>query len=65
MRQVMKGFGTIRIERGRGDREAMARARTVLAEGEQAGIFPQGDLRAVPLAAVPTGRAARLARDGR
>lgn len=60
MRQVMKGFGTIRIERGRGDREAMARARTVLAEGEQVGIFPQGTC--VPYRSRPFRRgAARLA----
>jgi 1-acyl-sn-glycerol-3-phosphate acyltransferase len=42
LRAVMRGFGTFPVERGRGDREAMARARVLLEEGEPLGIFPQG-----------------------
>ena len=42
LREIMKGFGTIPVSRGVGDREAMARARGLLEEGESLGIFPQG-----------------------
>jgi 1-acyl-sn-glycerol-3-phosphate acyltransferase len=42
LRALMNGFGTIPVERGRGDRDAMARAREVLLEGAVLGIFPQG-----------------------
>ncbi len=42
LREIMKGFGTIPVSRGVGDREAMARARGLLAAGEPLGIFPQG-----------------------
>ena len=39
---VMEGFGTFPVERGRGDRSAIERARTLLEGGEIVGIFPQG-----------------------
>jgi len=39
---VMEKFGTFPIERGGGDRLAMGRAASLLAEGEVLGIFPQG-----------------------
>ncbi len=42
LRPFMEGFGTFPIERGRGDREAMARARAILEAGEIIGMFPQG-----------------------
>lgn len=39
---VMEGFGTFPVERGRGDRFAIERARALLEQGEIVGIFPQG-----------------------
>jgi len=60
MRLLMKGFGTFPVERGRGDRESMARARTLLEGGELVGMFPQGTV--VPSRNRPFRRgAARLA----
>lgn len=60
LRPLMRGFGTFPIERGRGDREAMARARALLERGEIVGMFPQGT--AQPLRHRPFRRgAARLA----
>jgi 1-acyl-sn-glycerol-3-phosphate acyltransferase len=41
-RPFMHDFGTFPVERGRGDREAMARARALLEQGEIVGMFPQG-----------------------
>jgi 1-acyl-sn-glycerol-3-phosphate acyltransferase len=60
MRPLMRGFGTFPVERGRGDREAMARARELLEQGELVGMFPQGTI--VPSRDRPFRRgAARLA----
>jgi 1-acyl-sn-glycerol-3-phosphate acyltransferase len=57
---AMAGFGTFPVERGRGDREALRRARGLLEQGEIVGIFPQGTC--APLRRRPFLRtAARLA----
>ena len=42
VKTVMSLFGTFPVERGIGDRGAVGRAATLLAEGEVLGIFPQG-----------------------
>jgi 1-acyl-sn-glycerol-3-phosphate acyltransferase len=39
---TMDGFAAFKVERGRGDRDAVARARHLLESGELVGIFPQG-----------------------
>jgi len=59
-RLFMHGFGTFPVERGRGDRKSMARARALLDQGELVGMFPQGTV--VPSRSRPFRRgAARLA----
>lgn len=40
--KIVDGFGAIRVDRGRGDRSAYERARSLLDEGRVVGIFPQG-----------------------
>ena len=42
---ALDGVGAIRIERGRGDHEALARAREALEAGQLVAIFPQGAVR--------------------
>ncbi len=42
---VLDGIGAIRLERGRGDYEALARARQALEAGQLVAIFPQGAVR--------------------
>jgi 1-acyl-sn-glycerol-3-phosphate acyltransferase len=42
---VLDGIGAIPIDRGRGDLEALARARRALEEGRLVAIFPQGAVR--------------------
>jgi 1-acyl-sn-glycerol-3-phosphate acyltransferase len=44
VRPLMRGFGTFPVERGRGDRQAMARGRELLERGELVGVFPQGTI---------------------
>ena len=41
---VLDGIGAIPIERGRGDLEALARARRALESGQAVAIFPQGSV---------------------
>ena len=43
---AMDGLRAIRVERGRGDRDALAEARRALEVGEMVAIFPQGAVRA-------------------
>ena len=43
---AMDGLRGIRVERGRGDRDALAEARRALEAGEAVAIFPQGAVRA-------------------
>lgn len=42
LREVMEGFGTFPVARGRGDFDAFSRAGRLLADGEVLGIFGQG-----------------------
>ncbi len=42
---ILDGVGAIRIDRGRGDLEALARARSALEAGKVVAIFPQGAVR--------------------
>ena len=42
---ALDGIGAIRIERGRGDHEALARAQEALEAGQLIAIFPQGAVR--------------------
>ena len=42
---VADGLGGIRVERGQGDRDALAEARAALENGEAVAIFPQGAVR--------------------
>ncbi|MEP6893495.1 MAG: lysophospholipid acyltransferase family protein [Gaiellaceae bacterium] len=42
---ILDGVGAIRLERGRGDLEALARARSALELGKVVAIFPQGAVR--------------------
>lgn len=42
---LLDGLGAIRIERGSGDVEALARARHALESGQAVAIFPQGSVR--------------------
>ena len=44
---AMDGLRGIRIDRGRGDRDALAEAQRALEAGEAVAIFPQGAVRAV------------------
>lgn len=44
--KLMDWFGTFPIERGAGDRTAMARGAQLLREGEVLGLFPQGTSKA-------------------
>jgi 1-acyl-sn-glycerol-3-phosphate acyltransferase len=43
---AMDGLRGIKVERGRGDREALAEARRALEQGDAVAIFPQGAVRA-------------------
>jgi 1-acyl-sn-glycerol-3-phosphate acyltransferase len=42
LRPLLRAFGTIPINRGDGDRDALSRARALIARGAVVGIFPQG-----------------------
>ena len=44
---AMDSLQAIRVERGRGDRDALEEIRRALEAGEAVAIFPQGDVRAV------------------
>ena len=44
---AMERLGAIRVERGRGDRGALAEAQRALEVGEAVAIFPQGAVRAI------------------
>jgi len=42
MRVFLRAFGTIPVERGRGDEKALSRARELIQRGAVVGVFPQG-----------------------
>src|SRR3989442_13977605 len=42
LRPLLRAFGAIPIDRGEGDRDALARAKRLVERGALVGIFPQG-----------------------